>query len=519
MWKRWKKRMVLIRACLVAYAECIYSALKKKNVKSYLFFLDWNGLSKWMLWETVLSLTIQCRDWKIVCTYPKSKMPFLLRQNKHIIDAQKEKKRNEMWGCLSAGTILLPFSLTCFEAYYDNGEVFFSDYVNRKERDICLCPGYSSEFLRCKKYIGGLILFKPETLTRQRRVNWNPHNGDSYEWMLNLSELTKEWKHVPVVLHTDSGKGNNYIKECEIRKKWLREMGVDAQIYGSIVIGASHIKYSLPEKARVSIIIPNKDHTEDLRKCVESVLQKSTWNEKEILIIENGSQTNDIQVYYEELIIKKQALILRWMQPYNFAAICNYAARMATGEYLLFLNNDTEIISPNWIEEMLMYAQRADVGAVGAKLLYPDYQVQHAGVLIGVGGIAGHAYKHLSPDDNSNMQQLHIAHNCSAITGACMMIRKKLYEDVNGMDETLAIAYNDVDLCLRLQEAGYANIYTPYAVILHYESKSRGSEDGENLKRFERESAYFLSRWHSVLNNGDPYLHPLYSRKSEQFII
>nr|MCR5753395.1 glycosyltransferase family 2 protein [Acetatifactor sp.] len=284
------------------------------------------------------------------------------------------------------------------------------------------------------------------------------------------------------------------------------------------------IRYQVIGNPKISIIIANKDHVEDLRRCVTSVLEKSTYDNYEIIIVENNSTTQEIKDYYKELTEKhsNKITIVTFEGEFNYSAVNNLGAESATGEYLLLLNNDTEVITVNWIEELLMYAQREDVGAVGAKLYYGDKTIQHAGVVIGLGAhrTAGHSHYKQHRQNLGYMGRLCYAQNVSAVTGACLMVKKSLFMQVGGLDEGFAISLNDVDFCLKLREIGLLNVFTPFAELYHYESISRGLDDsGEKAKRYDRESAKFREKWKHVLEKGDPYYNPNFSLDRSDFSI
>ena len=274
----------------------------------------------------------------------------------------------------------------------------------------------------------------------------------------------------------------------------------------------------------MTIVIPNKDHTEDLDRCVRSLLATKEYTNFEILIIENNSEDQATFDYYEKL--KKQDERIRvetWKMDdarhsekhgFNYAAIQNFAAKKANGEYLLLLNNDTQVIDPDFLVSMVGYARRPDVGAVGAKLLYEDDTVQHAGVIVGVEGVAFHQFLEYPQHDPGYMGRASFSQDLSAVTGACLLIRKNVYEEVGGMDEHLAVSYNDVDLCLKLREAGYLVVYDAFAHLYHYESRSRGYEDSpQKQARLAREAEYMKNKWKHVMGN-DPYYNRNLSLKN-----
>jgi GT2 family glycosyltransferase len=247
-------------------------------------------------------------------------------------------------------------------------------------------------------------------------------------------------------------------------------------------------------------------------------LEKTTYQNYEILIVDNGSDEAEIFDYYKALGDNPKIRVLPYNIPFNYSAINNFAAKQAKGDYFLLLNNDIEIITPDWLSEMLSYAQRPDVGCVGANLYYPDDTLQHGGVIIGLGGVAGHAHKHFERSSFGYMSRMLVVQNLSAVTAACLLVSKKVYWEVGGLEESYAVAFNDVDFCMKVRAAGYLIIQTPHAQAYHYESKSRGYEDSpEKVKRFQGEIARFHARWDDVLQKGDPYYNPNLTLDREDF--
>lgn len=270
----------------------------------------------------------------------------------------------------------------------------------------------------------------------------------------------------------------------------------------------------------MSIIIPNKDHANLLERCTKSIIDQSTYRNFEIIVVENESSEAKTFEIYEELKRLEYVKIIEWNKPFNFSAINNHATNFAKGEVLLFLNNDTEVINQDWMERMLEHAVRKDVGAVGGKLYYADGTVQHAGIILGVRGLAGHSHKHFTRESLGYWGRLKIVQNLSAVTGACLMTRRGVFDEVGGFDEGYAYAFNDVDLCMKIRERGYWVIYTPYAELYHHESKSRGGEDTpEKQERFRKEIELFQQKWSHVLDKGDPYYSPNLTLIREDFSI
>ena len=276
----------------------------------------------------------------------------------------------------------------------------------------------------------------------------------------------------------------------------------------------------MDETPLISIVIPNKDHVEDLKKCIDSLEKKSSYDNREYIIVENNSTEEQTFAYYKELEAKcPRAKVVYWKEKgFNYPKINNYGVQYAKGEYILFLNNDTEIQNPDCLEEMLIHCSRPEVGAVGARLFYEDGTIQHAGVIVGLGGIAGHPYAAEAEETLGHMGRVHMIQDLSAVTAACMMVKKKVFFEVGKFEPEYAVAFNDVDLCMKIRKAGYLIVYTPYARLTHYESKSRGLEDSrEKVKRFDSEVALFEERWGKELEKGDPNYNPNFRLDEKDF--
>ena len=270
----------------------------------------------------------------------------------------------------------------------------------------------------------------------------------------------------------------------------------------------------------ISILIPNRDQAGLLRGCVSSIFARSTWRHFEILILENGSASPETFDLYKELTsAHPEVRVLTWDHPYSFAAVNNWGAEQAKGDYLLFLNNDTEVITPDWMEEMLGYCQRPDTGCVGAYLEYPDHTIQHTGVIVGIGGAAAHMFGGMDVRDYPGGGRCFSAQDLSAVTGACMMTKRELFLRLGGFDEELPIAYNDVDYCLKVRAEGLLVALSVYAQLVHYESKSRGLDalDEEKSGRLEREAEYLREKWPEIFEKGDPYYNRNLTRDKVDF--
>jgi GT2 family glycosyltransferase/2-polyprenyl-3-methyl-5-hydroxy-6-metoxy-1,4-benzoquinol methylase len=393
-----------------------------------------------------------------------------------------------------------------------------TDEQNEKYFEPNFKPDFSIDYLRTINYICHFSVFK-KSLLDQVGAFYSEYDGSQdHDMILRLTEKAKNIVHISKILYHWRAIANStavdpfaktYTTKAGIKAvtAHLSRCGLSAIVENNTVRPYIYrITYAITGNPLISIIIPNKDHLPDLKKCMDSIIEKTTYSNYEIIIVENNSETSGIFDYYKTVETASKVKVLLFDEAFNFSRINNFAANSANGDYLLLLNNDIEVISPNWIEEMLMYAQRPDVGAVGAKLYYPDDTIQHAGVILGLGGVAGHSHKHYPRNHPGYMVRLVTTQNLSSVTGACMMIPKKVFDEVGGFDDRFKVAFNDVDICMRIRRAGYLIVFTPFAELYHYESKSRGFEDTpEKQQRFNGEKLLFQQLWSQELNVGDPY--------------
>lgn len=398
------------------------------------------------------------------------------------------------------------------------------------------CPHFKPDFapdtLRANNYICHFTVFKRQLMDQAGRFNSKYDGSQDFDMVLRLTEKAEKIFHISEILyfwraHKDSVAQGIEAKPYVIEAakgaitEHLSRVGLEGFVEDPVVPSMYRIKYTIKAIPKISIIIANCDHADDLRKCITSIQKLTTYKNWEIIIVENNSIEIATRDYYQELKQLENIKIVTWEAKngeFNYSAINNYGAKFATGEYILLLNNDTEVISADWIQEMLMFAQRTDVGAVGAKLYYFDDTIQHAGIGIGILTLAGHYHRGFDRCDFGYMGRLIYAHNVSAVTAACMMIRRNVWKEVGGLDETFQVAFNDVDLCMRIRQAGYLIVWTPYAELYHYESKSRGYDDTpEKQKRFEGEVRRFQTRWAKELAAGDPYYNPNLTLDREDF--
>jgi GT2 family glycosyltransferase len=350
-----------------------------------------------------------------------------------------------------------------------------------------------------------------------RRSSVNAKNLD--ELVLSASlQADKPIVHVPHVLCHAASRADCRHSRLTSVARHLKPVGATC---APGPFGTIKVEWPLPpELPLVTIIIPTKDKLELLRPCVETVLGRTSYANFELLIIDNASVEQRTADYLAEAERNPRVRVLTYAKPYNFSAINNFAAEHGHGSHLCLLNNDTEVIEGNWLTEMMRYAVRPEVGAVGAKLLYDDGSLQHAGVIIGIGDAAGHAHRFLPPGDPGYFRQPHIAQFVSAVTAACLVIDKSKFQAVGGFDAAaLAVAFNDVDFCLKLEAKGWRNVYVPHAVLLHHESKSRGNDTSRaNIDRYRKELGVLQARW-GTRTYSDPLLNPNLDRYSETFVI
>ena len=414
----------------------------------------------------------------------------------------------------------------CDEATFKNGDINQMITMHFK-------PDYAIDNLRANNYICHFSVFSRKLLDGTELFRTKFDGSQDHDMILRLTDKAEHVVHVPKLLyywrlHAGSVASGIEAKPYAIESArgavadHLRKHGFEHFTITSTRAFETIFKitYEIIGDPKISIIIPNKDHVEDLRRCVTSIIEKSTYDNYEIVIVENNSETKEIFSYYEELKNNPSIKIVTFKGAFNYSAVNNFGVGAATGDYVLLLNNDTQVITVNWLEELLMYAQREDVGAVGGKLYYADKTIQHAGVVIGLGAhrTAGHTHYRQKRENLGYMGRLCYAQDVSAVTGACLMVKKKLYEEAGGLDEGFAVSLNDVDFCLKLRQLGYLNVFTPFAELYHYESVSRGLDtDGEKAARYNEESARFREKWKAQLEAGDPYYNPNFTLDKSDF--
>lgn len=417
-------------------------------------------------------------------------------------------------------TELAPFALyeIVMAIEKQDGIAFYSDNdlkIEEKRRAPSFKPDFAIDTMLSRNYIGNLIIVKTKFLKQYPDILENLSKDIYYDLVLRIAEKTDKIVHIPKILYHElvENKEVDNQEQKEIIRQYLERNHVQyKEIKDGMYEGDYKIEYEITGNPKISLIVPNQDHIEDLEKLIKSI-EKSTYQNYEILIVENNSKKEETFEYYEEIVKQNSKIRVEKydIQYFNYSAIVNFGVKKAIGEYIILLNNDIEILTSDWIEQMLMYTQRKDVGICGIKLYFSDRSIQHAGVTIGTRGLAGHRYREIEEKDFEKSDYINIVQDLSAVTAACFMVEKSIYEQILGFDEKLAVAFNDVDFCLKIREKGLLIVYNPFAYGYHYESKSRGQDDSEEKqKRFSKEYELFVKRWAEVIRKGDPYYNKNY---------
>ena len=455
-----------------------------------------------------------------------------LKENKGISEntnAALAMARGEFVGLLDHDDLLAPDALYEMAARLEKDEgidVFYTD-EDKVTTDLSehfqphLKPDFNLDLLRSNNYICHFFVVRREIAERIGGFRPEFNGAQDYDFIFRCTEQAEKIVHIPRILYhwrvhsastADNPASKMYAYEAGKRaiEGNLERSGVRGVVSLRQDYGFYDVHYPVEGEPLVSILIPNKDQKETLMHCIRSVLETSTWKNLEILIIENNSEREETFACYRELEKDPRIRILTYPgKTFNYSAINNFGVQQAKGEYLLFLNNDIEVITPDWIEQMLGNCQRPEVGIVGAKLYYPDNTIQHAGIIIGIGGIAGHAFLGLARAKIGYLHKASLQMDYSAVTAACMMMKAEAFRKAGGFEEKLTVAFNDVDLCLRTVEQGWLVVYDPHVEMYHYESKSRGAEDSEEkLRRFQQEIEFMRTRWIRLLKDGDPNYNP-----------
>ncbi len=451
------------------------------------------------------------------------------------LNAALDRATGEFVGLVDAGDELAPDAL--YESARLLQETANADVIYSDEDRLSVAgarhrphfkPDWSPDLFYSTMYTGRLALYRTALVRRVGGFRAAFADAGEYDLVLRLLQHTERVCHIPKVLYhrrpadgarepraPDTGRAERAAIDA-LREHFGRR-GVGAEVGRGVLANTYRVRYLLGDKPLVSIVVPTRNAAGLVRRCVQSIRERSTYPNYEIVVVDNQSSDPAAVDYLQALERDGIARVVPYPLPFNFAAVNNFAVRHTRGELLLFLNDDTEVISAEWLEALTEHAVRPGVGAVGARLLYPDGRIQHAGVILGLGDVADHAHKHLPSDDAGYFGRARLIQNFSAVTAACLMTRRRVFDEVGGFDERLGMALNDVDLCLRLREKGYRIVWTPYAELYHRESATRGSYDtAEKRQRLREETEYLRRRWGARLER-DPYYSPNLTRDRHDF--
>ena len=396
-------------------------------------------------------------------------------------------------------------------------------------------PDFSPETLECNNYITHFVVVKKDLLNEVGCLDSAFNGAQDFDFVLRATSKAKNVVHISKILYhwrvhrqstAEVADAKPYAFEAGIKvvEKYLERTGKEGTVEnGQDVPGIYKINYKVIGNPKVSILIPNKDNSKLLKDAINSIIENTTYNNYEIVVIENGSTEKETLKYYDELKDKPKVKILRIDEngEFNYSRLINLGVKNVDGDFVLQLNNDTKILTKNWLEMMIGYSQQKEIGAVGGRLYYEDKTIQHAGIIVGLSGIAGNMLVNLPYGEKAYFGREAATRNVAAVTGACLLCRRELYEEVGYMDEEqFKVAFNDVDFCLKLLEKGYRNVYIPYVELYHYESKTRGYEySKEKEERFNREAENFKNKWIEFLDKGDPYYNVNFTRETCNFDI
>lgn len=414
---------------------------------------------------------------------------------------------------------LLPFTLYEIEKFIEYNECNLiyadNDYIeNGKRVKPDLKPHFAYDNILSKNYFGNFIILKTKFLQENQSILEKLNKKEPiYNIILNSIGKTNRIMHIDKILYSVEKEIIHEEEQIEIIKQYLKTNNIKYEsVKKGKFEGQYKIDYTIEGQPKISIIIPNMDHIEDLDKAIKSIL-KSSYQNYEIVVVENNSRNKETFEYYNKIekLDKRIKIVKLEINEFNYSKIVNFGVNNSEGEYIVLLNNDIEIITLDWLEQMLMYVQRKNVGICGVKLYFDDRSIQHAGVTIGIRGLAGHKYREIEENNFTKQDSINYVQDLSAVTAACFMVKRETYNKLLGFDEKLAVAFNDVDFCLKVRKEKLLIVYNPFVELYHYESKSRGQDDSpEKQKRFAKEYELFVKRWSRTIAKGDPYFNTNY---------
>lgn len=533
------------------YESLLFSKLAKKKVKAKVKFsivMPTYNTDKSVLRSTINSVLKQRYDNWELCIYDDASTKLETIKYLKKVDSRKDRRIKIKFGKKNghisySSNQALKLSTGEYVLFLDHDDQLseyalyaLAELINRKpDTDIVYYdedkinlggvrmspqfkPAWSPDTLLSTMYMAHAT-YKTTLLREIGGMRIGYEGSQDYDLALRATEKTDKIERIPLILYhwrqvpgstSVTYETKDYAKDASKKsvQSAIKRRGLDAILKPGLTAPSSNVEYKIVGNPKVSIIIPTKNKLQFLKTTIESIESKTSYGNYEIIIIDNHTTDKDALGYLSS--IKKKHTVLEYLDKYNYASINNFAVRHAKGEQVLLLNNDVKIINKEWLTNMLRHSQRKEIGAVGSLLLFKDGTIQHAGVVIGIGGIASHIYREKPVEVYAPLDLPRVTHNVSAVTGACLMVKKSLYEEVKGLDEKLAVAFNDVDFCLKLRNKGYKNIYTPFAKLTHFESVTRGYEhlDPTQEFRFVNEINYFYNKWKNIIKEGDPYYNP-----------
>jgi len=419
-------------------------------------------------------------------------------------------------------------SFNCADLIYSDEDKISDDGQHRYSA--FFKPDFSPNMIRSWNYISHFLVIRKSIGDHIGWIREGFEGSQDHDLILRVIEQTNNILHISKILYhwravpgsaASSSDSKPYAIQSGIKAvtEHIKRLGMDGKVEKGLFNFSYKVTYQTINQ-KVSIIIPNQDHEDDLKSCVESIIYKTSYDNYEIIIVENGSSNASTFDLYNKFKQNSKIKVIEWKNPFNYSLVNNFAVQHTTGDIILLLNNDVTVINSDWLERMVEYAQHENIGAVGAKLYYPDDTIQHAGVIVGIGGVAGHTHRSFPRSSYGYFGRLQVVQNLSAVTGACLMVRKNIFEEIHGFDEGYPLAFGDIDFCLRIREKGYLIVWSPFAELYHFESKTRGYEDSpEKLERFEHEMDRFKKRWNKFLENGDIYYNKNLSLERDDFAI
>jgi|GEM_PF-1358813 len=467
---------------------------------------------------------------EVLAYYPgaSKRSQIICCKNKNMIHDLNETLKvfkGEFFGFLEYGDTLAPFALyeICrmlnskteskeFDIIYTDEDFISEDGLQRLMPSFK--PDFSPDTFRSYNYMNNFLLFRKKYFEKIGGFQTRFDKAYIYDLILKAIEKRRKIYHLPKICYHNrylnsaiSPMNNEINSQFKVAlEEHLQRMTLEGMVEDGLIPNSFRVRYKIMDNPKISIIIPNRDHADALRGCIHSIIGKSGYSNYEILIIENNSGEDEIFRYYEELKQNERIKVLKYDKSFNYSAINNFAVNYAQGEFLLFMNNDVEVINEEWMDSMQELAARKDVGAVGAKLFYPNGTIQCAGIIIGIKEVAGHLHRHKEKSYNGYLNSLKLTRNVAAVSGACMMVRKEVFNSVGGFDENIQYNFGDVDFCLKLLEKGYRNVFTPFAELVHFEKATRESIEPGGM--IAKEKTIFQRKWSHFIQRGDPFFNP-----------